>query len=299
MDDARTTVASAQAKKLDSPSLRLNLYRLAFLENDASAMAQQVMWSAGKPGVEGSLLRLEADTAAYGGRLDKARQLSLQAIASAKRAGENETAAAFEIDAALREAVFGNAKMAGQHATTALALSEGRDVQSGAALALALVGDNRAQALADPLAGRFPEDTIVQFIYLPTIQAQLALGRHKSEKAISILQATAPYELGSSGNSAVFTSALYPIYVRGEAYLAAHQGAEAEAEFEKILKWRGVVLNEPIGASAHLGLARAYAMQGETSKARAAYQDFFTLWKDADPDIPVLKQAKAEAAALR
>jgi eukaryotic-like serine/threonine-protein kinase len=139
----------------------------------------------------------------------------------------------------------------------------------------------------------------VQFIYLPTIQAQLALGRHESEKAISILQATAPYELGSSGNSAVFTSALYPIFVRGDAYLAAHQGAEAEAEFEKILRWRGVVLNEPIGALAHLGLARTYAMQGETSKAGAAYQDFFTLWKDADPDIPVLQQAKAEAAVLR
>jgi ATP/maltotriose-dependent transcriptional regulator MalT len=189
--------------------------------------------------------------------------------------------------------------MAKQHATVALALSEGRDVQSGAAQALALTGDNRAQALADSLAGRFPEDTIVQFIYLPTIQAQLALKRGELEKAIKALQAATPYELGSSGNSAVFTSALYPIYVRGEAYLAAHQGGEAAAEFEKILKWRGVVLNEPIGAAAHLGIARAYAMQGETTKARAAYQDLFTLWKDADPDLPLLQQAKAEAAALR
>ena len=299
LEEARATVATAQAKKLDSPALRLNLYRLAFLENDASGMAQQVFWSAGKPGVEGSLLRLEADTAAYAGRLDEARQLTLQAIASAKRAGENETAAAYEIDAALREAVFGNAKSAEQHANTALALSEGRDVQSGAALALALAGNNRAQVLADPLAERYPEDTIVQFIYLPTIQAQLALGRHEPEKAISILQAAAPYELGSPGNSAVFAPTLYPIYVRGEAYLAAHQGREAAAEFEKILNWRGIVLNEPIGAMAHLGLARAYAIQGETTKARAAYQDFFALWKDADPDIPVLQQAKAEAAVLR
>jgi len=249
--------------------------------------------------VKGSLLRLESDTAAYAGKLDKARQLSLQAIASAKRAGQNETAAAFEIAAAIREAVFGNAKLAGQHATEALALSESRNVESGAALALALAGGNQAQALAAPLAGRFPNDMIVQFIYLPTIQAQLALIRHEPEKAISILQAAAPNELGSSGNSAVFPPTLYPIYVRGEAYLAARQSAEPVAEFGKILNWRGVVLNEPIGALAHLGLARAYAMQGETAKARAAYQDFFMLWKDADRDVPVLQQSKEEAAALR
>jgi hypothetical protein len=283
---------------LDSPTLRITLYRLAFLENDASGMAQQVLWSAGKPGVEGALLRLEAGTAGYAGRLGKARDFSLRAMASAKRAGENEAAAAYEIDAALREAVYGNSKLASQHATAALALSEGRDVQAGAALALALAGESRAQVLVDNLARRFPEDTIVQFIYVPTIQAQLALSEHAPEKAIKGLEATAPFELGSSGNSAVFTSALYPIYLRGEAYLAARQGGEAAAEFEKILNWRGVVLNEPIGPLAHLGLARAYAMQGEIAKARAAYQDFFTLWKDADPDIPVLQQAKTQAAAL-
>jgi tetratricopeptide (TPR) repeat protein len=284
---------------LDSPALRINLYRLAFLENDASGMEKQVIWSTGKPGVEGALLRLEANTAGHSGQLGKARELSLRAIASAKRAGENEAAAAYEIDAALREAVYGNSKLVSQRVTAALALSDGRDVQSGAALALTLAGDNRAQALVNPLAGRFPEDTIVHFIYVPTIQAQLALNEHTPEKAISVLQAAVPYELGSSGNSAVFTSALYPIYVRGQAYLASHQGAEASAEFEKILNWRGVVLNEPIGALAHLGLARAYAMQSETTKARAAYQDFFTLWKDADPDIPVLQQAKTEAGVLR
>ena len=299
LDEARAMGTTAQSKMLDSPALRINLYRLAFLENDVSGMAKQVSWSTGKPGVEGALLRLEANTAGHAGQLSKARELSLRAIASAKHAGETEAAAAYEIDAALREAVLGDANMAKQHATVALALSEGRDVQSGAAQALALTGDNRAQALADSLAGRFPEDTIVQFIYLPTIQAQLALKRGEPEKAIKALQAATPYELGSSGNSAVFTSALYPIYVRGEAYLSAHQGGEAAAEFEKILKWRGVVLNEPIGAAAHLGIARAYAMQGETTKARAAYQDLFTLWKDADPDLPLLQQAKAEAAALR
>jgi serine/threonine protein kinase/Flp pilus assembly protein TadD len=299
LDEARALGAAAQSKMLDSPTLRITLYRLAFLENDERGMAQQVSWSAGKPGVEGALLRLEAGTAGYAGRLGKAREFSLRAIASAKRAGENEAAAAYEIDAALREAVYGNSKLASQHATAALALSEGRDVQAGAALALALAGNNRAQTLLDPLAGRFPEDTIVQFIYVPTIQAQLALSERAPEKAIKVLEAVVPYELGSSGNSAVFTSSLYPIYVRGQAYLASHQGAEASAEFERILNWRGVVLNEPIGALAYLGLARANAMQSETTQARAAYQDFFTLWKDADPDIPVLKQAKTEAAALR
>jgi len=299
LDDARAMGTAAQSKMLDSPALRINLYRLAFLENDASGMAKQVLWSTGKPGVEGALLRLEANTAGHAGQLVKARELSLRAIASAKHAGETEAAAAYEIDAALREAVVGNTDLAREHATAALALSEGRDAQSGAAQALALAGDNRSQAIADSLAGRFPEDTIVQFIYLPTIQAQLALRRGETEKAIKILQAATPYELGSSGNSAVFTSALYPIYVRGEAYLAANQGGEAAAEFEKLLKWRGVVLNEPIGAWAHLGVARAYAMQGEIAKARAAYQDLFTLWKNADPDLYPLQQAKAEAAALR
>jgi predicted Zn-dependent protease len=162
-------------------------------------------------------------------------------------------------------------------------------VQFGAALALAFAGDGvRAQTLADDLDKRLPEDTIVQFNFLPTIHAQLALSRNDSSKAVEILQAAAPYELGASG--------LDPIYVRAEAYLAAHQGSEAAAEFQKILDHRGVVVNDPIGALAHLGLARAYVVQGDTAKAKAAYQDFLTLWKNADPDIPILKRAKAEYA---
>ena len=139
---------------------------------------------------------------------------------------------------------------------------------------------------------RFPEDTAVQFNYLPTIHAQLALSRNDSSKAVDALQTAAPYELGLAGG-------LYPVYVRAEAYLVAHQGNEAAAEFQKILDHSGIVLNEPIGALAHLGLARAYAMQGDTAKARAAYQDFLTLWKDADPDIPVLIAAKSEYAKLK
>jgi serine/threonine protein kinase/Flp pilus assembly protein TadD len=298
LQDAAATAAEAQSKKLDSPALRLNLYRLAFLQNDLSGMAQQLTWSAGKPGVENAMLRLEADTQAYAGHLGKAREISLRAIESAKRAGEKEAAAGYESDMAFREAVFGNTKEAEQHAMAALALSSGRDVQYGAALALAAAGNSKAESLADQLQRQFPEDTIVRFIYLPTIQAELALKRNAPAKAIDALQAAAPYELGSPGNTAAFTPSPYPIYVRGQAFLAAHRGSEAAAEFEKILKWPGVVQNQPIAPLAHLGLARAYALQVDTAKARAAYEDFLKLWKDADANIPVLEQARSELAKL-
>ena len=298
LEAAVATAAEAQSKKLDSPALRLNLYRLAFLQNDTAGMAQQLAWSAGKPGVENAMLRLEADTAAYAGHLDNAREISLRAIESAKRGSEKEAAAGYESDMAFREAVFGNVKEAEQHATAALALSSGRDVQYGAALALAAAGNSKAELLADQLRKQFPEDTIVQFIYLPTIQAEVALKRNDPAKAIDALEAAAPYELGSPGNTAAFTPSLYPIYVRGQAYLAARRGNEAAVEFEKILKWRGVVQNQPVAPLAHLGLARAYALEGDTTKTRAAYEDFFDLWKDADPDIPILHQAKAEQSRL-
>jgi eukaryotic-like serine/threonine-protein kinase len=300
LEEARAIAEEAQAKKLDSPLLRGALYRLAFLKSDAAGMAQQVAWSAGKPGVEDLLLAFEADTAAYSGQLGKAREFSRRAVASAERAEERETAAGYEAEAALREAFFGNPTEARQRAAGALALSAGRDVQYGAALALALAGDvSRAQALADDLGKQFPEDTVVQFNYLPTIHAQLALCRNDSSKAIEALQAAAPYELGSPISGGAFSPALYPVYVRGEAYLAGHQGDETAAEFQKILDQRGVVQNEPIGALAHLGLARAYVLQGNATKARAAYQDFFTLWKEADVDIPILQQARAENAKLQ
>jgi Flp pilus assembly protein TadD/predicted Ser/Thr protein kinase len=298
LEEARATAEEAQVKKLDSPYLRFYLYQLAFLQNDAAGMAQQVAWSAGKPGAEDVLLAFEADTAAYSGRLGKAREFSRRAVASAERAEEKETAAGYEADGALRQALFGNAAEARERVAAALVLSTGRDVQYGAALALALAGDvARAQALADDLGKSFPDDIMVQFNYRPTIHAQLALTRNDSSKAIEALQTATPYELGSPGNG--FTLALYPVYVRGEAYLAAHRGSEAAAEFQKILDQRGVVFNEPIGALAHLGLARAYALQGDTTKARAAYNDFLTLWKDADPDIPILRAAKSEYAKLQ
>jgi predicted Zn-dependent protease len=294
LEETRTTAGEMEAKKFDSPYLRFSLYQLAFLQNDALGMAQQVAWSKGMPGVEDVLLANEADKEAYFGHLRKARELSRQAVVSAERAEEKETAAGYEAEAAQREALFGNVAEARQRTAAALRLSTGRDVHNGAALALALEGDAaRAQTLADDLSKRFPADTIVQFNFLPTIRAQVMLSRNDSSKAICVLQASSPYELGAVGN------ALYPVYVRGEAYLAGHQGSEAAAEFQKILDHRGVVVNEPIAALAHLGLARAHTLQGDTAKARAAYKDFLANWRDADPDIPILKQAKVEYAKLQ
>ena len=292
LEEARSTAGGTQAKQFDSAYLRVSLYRLAFLQNDAAGMAQQVAWAAGKPGVEDVLLNKEAATAAYSGRLTQARELSRRAVVSAEQAEEREVAAEYTADAALREALYGNAVEARQGAAAALGFSNGRNVQFKAALALALAGDVAwAQTLADDLDERFPDGTIIQFKYLPTIRAQVALSGNDSSKAIEVLQAAAPYELGASG--------LDPVYVRAEAYLAAHQGSEAAAEFQKILDHRGVVVNEPIGVLAHLGLARAYVLQGDTARAKAAYQDFLTLWKDAAPEIPIFKRAKTEYARLQ
>jgi tetratricopeptide (TPR) repeat protein/predicted Ser/Thr protein kinase len=299
LDEARATAGEAQAKKLDSPYLHLLLYQLAFLQNDAAGMAQQVAWTADQPEVESALLDFEAATASYSGQLRKGRELSRRAVALVGQTVDKEIAASYEAEAAVREAVFGNATEAPSHVASALGLSTDREVQFGAALALALAGYAvRAQALADDLGKRFPEDTVVQFNYLPTVRAQLALHRADHSKALEALQVASRYELGIVGNVG-FTPALYPVYVSGQAYLAANRGNEAATEFQKILNHRGVVWNEPIGALAHLGLARAYVLQGDTAKARAEYQDFLALWKDADPDIPILKEAKAEYAKLQ
>jgi eukaryotic-like serine/threonine-protein kinase len=292
LDEAQSTVDEAQVKNFDSPFLRALLYKLRFLQNDAAGMSQQVAWAAGRAGAEDALLRLEAETAAYSGRLGRARDLSRQAIVSVKRAEEPELAAGYEAAAAFREALFGNPAEARERAREALDLSNSADVESLSALAWSIAGDAvRAETLADDLDKRFPEHTIVQSYYLPTLRAQLALSGNDPSRAVEVLQAAAPYELSSSG-------ALYPVYVRGESYLAAHRGKEAAAEFQKILDHRGIVVNAPIGALAHLGQGRASALSGDKTRAKIAYQDFLTLWKDADPDIPVLKQAKAEYAKL-
>jgi len=222
----------------------------------------------------------------------------------ARKAERRETEALYEADAAVREALFGNEFTARQRAGDALELSRSRDVEYGAASALSLSGDSsRSQTLTDDLSRRFPEDTIVRFTYLPTLRALLALNHSQPSKAVELLQTAIPYEGGSptTGGSELLLGAfnLYPAYVRGLAYLAAHQGAEAAGEFQKILDHRGIVVSDPIGALAHLQLGRAYALSGDKTKAKSAYQDFLTLWKDADADIPILKQAKAEYANLQ
>jgi len=297
--EARATANEALTKNLDSADLRLYLYQLAFLNHDLPGMAQQVSWSLGKP-EENAMLYLQAGTAAYFGKLASALDFSRQATASASRAGEKEMAAGCEASAALWAALYGNRSAARKHASSTLAQSNGRDAQYVAAFALALSGDSaRAQALSDDLDKRFPEDTIVRFNYLPTLRAQFALNTpNGAAKAVEALAAASPYELGVPGNSTFWTN-LYPVFVRGQALLASRQGTQAAAEFQKILDWPGVVVNEPIGALAHLGLARAYVLAGDSAKSRDAYSSFLTLWKDADPDVPTFGAAKSEYAKLQ
>jgi eukaryotic-like serine/threonine-protein kinase len=298
VEEAEATVKEAHVRGLDS-RLAAVRYGIAFYRGDTSEMARQTTSAAGKVGDEELLLALEADTAAYFGHLRKAREFLRQAADSAGRAGEKESVATYYATSALREALFGNTDRARQHAILAKGRASGRDVDYGLALAFAYAGDaSQAQALADDLDKRFPQDTVVRFNYLPTLRASLELLHSNPQKALVILGVASPYELGLASRSYYNWPNLYPIYVRGAAYLAAHQGNKA-AEFQKILDHRGIVLNEPIGALAHLQLGRAYAMQGDTLKARVAYQDFLTLWKDADPDIPILKEAKAEYAKLQ
>jgi tetratricopeptide (TPR) repeat protein len=298
LGDARNAIREAQKDGLDA-SLHGTQYLLSFLENDAPGMLQQLAWSAGKPGVEDQFLGQEADTSAYYGRLVDARGFSQRAVASAKQADLKETEAEHEADIALTEALMGNEREAQERATTALEHSTGRDVEYGVALVLALTKNStRARSLADDLARRFPEDTLVQFSYLPTLRAQLALERKDAAQAIETLQAALPYDLALEPTTGALPLSLYPVYVRGYAYLAARRGAEAAAEFKKIVEHAGVVANEPIGVLAHLGLGRAYAIQGETAKSRAAYEDFFARWKNADRGIPRLAEARAEYSNL-
>jgi len=230
--------------------------------------------------------------------------MSQRAADLAGKAGRRETEALYEAAAAVREVLFGNASTARQRTDDALGLSNSRDVEYRAAFALALLGDSsRSRALTDDLARRFPEDTIVRFTYLPALRALVALNHSQPTIAVELLQTAIPYENGIpiEGGSEYLVGAgnLYPAYVRGEAYLAARRGREAAAEFQKILAHRGIVLSDPIGALAHLQLGRAYALSGDGVKARSAYQEFLTLWRDADPDIPILKQAKGEYAKLQ
>jgi tetratricopeptide (TPR) repeat protein len=263
-------------------------------------MEREVSLARTEPGGEGRIANHEAFALAYTGHLQQARQMSRSAVEVAEQAAHRERAGILEAGAALREAFFGNAAPAREKANAALRLSKDREVEYGTGLALAISGESSMSAtLAEDLEKRFPEDTSVKFSYLPVLQAMLALNCGKPSKALELLQAAAPYELGSHRSSfAGLFGNLYPSYVRGEAYLATHQGDEAAAEFRRILGHRGIVISDPIGALAHLQLGRAYGLSGDKTKAKSAYQDFLTLWKDADPDIPILKQAQAEYANL-
>ncbi len=251
----------------------------------------------GKPEADYQMLYIESETAAYSGQFAKARELTKRSVESARRGDLKEAAAEYDAAAALREAVVGNTTMAKQQAQRALAASQGRDVVAISAVALTLSGNSRlAMRQANDLATRFPNDTLVQFNYLPVIRAGAALQGGDPGKALEALAPAAPYELGTIIGP---DYSLYPIYLRAQAYLAARDGAKAGTEFQKILDHPGVVGNEAIGALAHLGLARAYVLSGDTAKAKAAYKVFLNLWEDADPEIPVYQQAKAEYAKLQ
>jgi eukaryotic-like serine/threonine-protein kinase len=298
VDDATKTIAEAQAKKFDADFLHIAMYQIAFIKGDAADMERQVAWAAGKPGTEDLLLSFQSDTEAYYGRLAKAREFSRRAVDAAVRNDSKETAAIWQVNAALREAEFGNAVLAKQDVAAALALAPGRDVKMLSALALARAGESaRAKTIVEELEKSYPSETVLKIYWLPTIKAAIELNANNPTQSLVFLEAPAPYELGDPPQFQAGT--LYPAYVRGQAYLAAHSGTAAAAEFQKFVDHRNIVVNFPLGALAHLGLARAYALQSDSAKAKAAYQDFLTLWKEADPDIPILKQAKAESAKLQ
>jgi eukaryotic-like serine/threonine-protein kinase len=293
LDEAKATFDQALAHKLDSGFLRVSMYYLGFLQGDAAQMEQQLAWGAGKPGNEDWLLAAQSDTEAYYGRLSKAQDFFRRAVDSALRAGSKEKAALYQVVAALREAEFGNTAHARQEVSAALALSAGWEVKVWAAFTRARTGDaGQARALAEELAKNYPSNTVLKLYWLPTIYGAIDLGKGNSSQSVVDLEAATAYERGQGAN-------LWPAYVRGQAYLLAYNGTAAAAEFQKLLDHRGIVKNSLTGSLAHLQIGRAYAMAGESAKAKAAFQDFFTLWKDADPDIPILKQAKAEYAKLQ
>jgi DNA-binding winged helix-turn-helix (wHTH) protein len=296
-DEAQATLDEALAHKLDGGNLRAWLYIVAFLREDKALMEQQLTWGAGKPGDEEGMLSNQSDTEAYYGRLRKARELTSRAVDLSVHGDSREAAAMWQIGGALREAELGNFTNAKQGVKAALAFSSGRDIKVTAALALARSRDAAgANAILEELEKKYPTHTMLRFYWLPTIRAVLELNRGNSSQALADLQPAAPYELGLAAN---LISNMYPVYVRGQAYLLAHDGRAAAAEFQKMLDHKGVLQNFVIAALVRLQIGRAYAMAGDTAKAKAAYHDFLALWKDADPDTPILKEAKAEYAKLQ
>jgi eukaryotic-like serine/threonine-protein kinase len=285
---AAAVARQAQSENLDSSTLRLYLYDAAYLQNDYAEMQRQMNWGSGEPGIEDAFLDDQASALASSGQLEQARERTQRAIEAAKRADEKETAAGYEINEAQREALFGNSSEARTAAEAALSLAKDRDAQYGAAVALALSGDPpHAQAIAAQLDKTFPDDTFVQYLFLPTIRGAVALTAKNPDGAIKVLEPASVYELGVEAG-------LLPVYIRGLAYLHAGNTPKAVEEFQKILDHSGVVLNSPIGPLARLQMARAFAAEGNFAQAKAGYEDFLSKWRSADPDVPVLKQAIQE-----
>jgi len=300
LDDAQSILQEAFAKKLDDSSLHANMYALAFLRDDLAAMEREVSATSGKPGGEDMMLALQADTEAYFGRLKKARELSRRAVESAEKAQLTEPAAIWQGLAALREAAFGNKEEARKQASESLRIApNSRDVQTLAALVLARAGETqRSKQIVDDLRARYVSNTVVQMAWIPTIRAQTELQVQNPRGALQLLEAVTPYERGQLiGN--LSNCCLIPIYLRGEAYLAAGQGSQALAEFQKILDDKGVVVNCWAGSLARLGKARAQVSAGYKGAARTTYEQFLAQWKDADADVPIFKAARAEYAKLK
>ena len=303
LPEAENTLQLAAARKVALLDLFVFAFQIAFVKGDQAGMDRAVAEGRGKLGTDEDLLiDQQALAQAYSGHLQQARSITQRAEDAARQAQQTEVAALFEAQAALREAFFGNALEARRNAASALDLSNGKDVQYGAAFALALSGDSsRAQALANQLEKNFPEDTSVQYSYLPELARPCRTASIASQPRRSThSKIAAPYELGWPTSMFVGSfGALYPIYERGEAYLAAKQGTRCRGGVPEDSQPPRDCLQRPIGAVARLQLGRAFVLAGDQTKAKTAYQDFLTLWKDADPDIPILKQAKAEYAKLK
>ena len=300
LGEAEKTLQQASGHKLELPDFLVSQYDIAFLRGDQGGMQRAAALARGKAGAEDWITDHEALALAYSGHLQQAMQKSQRAAELARQSDLRQKAALYETGPAVWQALFGKAPESSRTVREVLKHSKDRDVEYGAAFAWALSGHASVSLpLMDDLENRFPEDTSVRFSYLPVLRALLALEHGEPSRAMELLRNAATYELGAPHSSISGSfGALYPIYVRGAADLAAHRGAEAAAEFQKILDRRGIVLSDPIGALAHLQLGRAFAMSGEKTKAIIAYQDFLTFWKDADPGLPILKEAKAEYARL-
>jgi len=299
LDEAKNVYRMALEHKLDHPYLHADRYGIAFLEGDRPEMDRQIAWASEQPGGEDFFFALRSDTKSFYGNLREAREFSRRAIEFALRNNQHETAALWRVHAALREAEFGDFERSRKDTAQALAGAPTRDVQILAALASARAGDSiRAKKIGDGLSGRFPLNTVINGYWLPTIRAAMELNDGRPDKAIDALRAGVPYEMGYPNPQVGVGRFLYPIFLRGQAYLRLGQGDNAAKEFAKFRDHRSIVENCPLGVLAQLGLARAYGLQSDTTKARAAYQDLFEIWKAADPDFYVLRQAKDEYAKL-